>query len=103
MTGGKQRRHLFVGKADGRHGERPRGLREVESRAMVVLFVEVLRKDPVSLTRLRGPFFKRGDQRAGLRSMIALMLGFIAFNLILCDPIPPDGLEIAFQIHRATA
>src|SRR5262249_25621399 len=38
MTGGKQRRHLFVGKADRRHGEQPQGLRGREFRAMVVLF-----------------------------------------------------------------
>src|SRR5262249_46134530 len=56
VTGGEQRRHLFVGKTDGRHGEQSQGLREGESRAMVVLFVEVLRKDPLSLTRLRGLF-----------------------------------------------
>jgi len=27
VTGGKQRRHLFVGKTDGRHGEQPQDLR----------------------------------------------------------------------------
>ena len=51
MTGGKQRSHLFVGKTDRRHGEQPQTLRGGKSRAMVVLFVEVLRKDPLSLLR----------------------------------------------------
>src|SRR5262245_28298156 len=30
VTGGEQRRHLFVGKTDGRHGEQPQGLRGKE-------------------------------------------------------------------------
>jgi hypothetical protein len=38
MTGGKQRRHLLVGKTDGRHGETAPRLARGESRAMVVLF-----------------------------------------------------------------